>query len=183
VKERPPPMFATVQEIASDLAVSQRTVARLCITGEMPAHKIGRQWRIRRDDYVRWLRKNRAAQWRQFTNVEMSGGSASIGESRKSEDQILKTLCEERGLTFPARSMIHCDCGRDNLVDKKWEEIGGHKESCRFVQPNFLFKPTGFHINWYKYPFRDSYMSHDIPPKKWREIIRVCIASYTPPHT
>lgn len=43
--------------------------------------------------------------------------------------------------------------------------------------PNFIHKPTGLEIQWYKYPFRDSYASKQITPKEWADIIDDCIAS------
>ena len=46
----------TVREAARDvLHVSERTVTRLCVSGEIKAVKLGGQWRINRDallDYV-----------------------------------------------------------------------------------------------------------------------------------
>ena len=64
-----------------------------------------------------------------------------------------------------------CDCGADGKDEEE------HTDACRLVQPNFLYKPTGFRINWYKYPFRDSYMTPPIKPAEWRKIVRHCIAS------
>ena len=90
---------------------------------------------------------------------------------------ILKALCKERGLSYPMGCAVHCDCGRDEAAEKKWGEIGGHKSECRLIQPNFLHKPSGFKINWYKYPFRDSYMTPEISSKEWREIVRDCARS------
>lgn len=75
---------------------------------------------------------------------------------------------------------VHCTCGRDARANVFWGEIGGHTPECRFVQPNFLYKPTGFRINWYKYPFRDSYMSPGITPAEWRKVVRHCIESAAP---
>lgn len=93
------------------------------------------------------------------------------------QDDLLRKLCSERGFTFPQGCMCHCDCGRDERVESKWREIGGHSQNCRLIQPNFLYKPTGFRINWYKYPFRDSYMTPGIKPREWRKIIEHCIDS------
>lgn len=44
-------------------------------------------------------------------------------------------------------------------------------------KPNFVYKPTGFKIDWYKYPFRDSYMNQNISKKEFMEIILKCIES------
>lgn len=40
--------------------------------------------------------------------------------------------------------------------------------------PNFVYKPTNFEIQWYKYPLRDSYMNQNITVKEFKEIIKNC---------
>lgn len=40
--------------------------------------------------------------------------------------------------------------------------------------PNFLYKPTGLVIKWYKYAFRDSYMNQNLTAKQLREIFKKC---------
>ena len=44
-------------------------------------------------------------------------------------------------------------------------------------KPNFVYKPTGYEIDWYKYPFRDSYSNFDITEKEFIEIIENCLKS------
>ena len=61
-----------------------------------------------------------------------------------------------------------CTCG--------YEE-NSHDETCPIVKPNFLFKPTGFSIKWYKYPLRDSYMSHNISLVEFKEVVAKCLES------
>jgi hypothetical protein len=105
-------------------------------------------------------------------------GETPHGKRMKRQDRIAKALCKERGLPYPNGSRVHCDCGHDERAAEHWEKIvGGHTPSCRLVQPNFLYKPTGFRINWYKYPFRDSYMTPRISGDEWRTIIQHCIKS------
>ena len=41
-------------------------------------------------------------------------------------------------------------------------------------EPNFVFKPTGFTIDWYKYPLRDSYSNKEITLEELKEILRIC---------
>jgi excisionase family DNA binding protein len=41
-----PPEFYTAKQAADILALSDRTVIRLCQTGELAGARIGRQWRI-----------------------------------------------------------------------------------------------------------------------------------------
>ena len=44
------PELLTVGEIASYLRVSETTVWRWCSSGQLPAFRIGRSWRVRRSD-------------------------------------------------------------------------------------------------------------------------------------
>ncbi len=47
----------TVREVADYLRVSRVTVWRWCQEGILPASRIGRNWRIRRDDLLQLLEK------------------------------------------------------------------------------------------------------------------------------
>ena len=40
--------------------------------------------------------------------------------------------------------------------------------------PNFVYKPTNFEIQWYKYPLRDSYMNQNITTEQFKDIIKKC---------
>lgn len=97
------------------------------------------------------------------------------GERQGLENALYDELCAKYGVDRKFGAAVHCTCGRDTAADEEWLRMDGHKDSCRFIQPNFLYKPTGFTINWYKYPFRDSYMTPPITAKKWRDIVRHCI--------
>lgn len=48
----------SVPEVASHLGVSQVTVWRLCRDGTLPALRIGKQWRVRREDLEEFLRQS-----------------------------------------------------------------------------------------------------------------------------
>lgn len=63
--------------------------------------------------------------------------------------------------------MVHryCWCGQETCP------------FCNCEKPNFLYKPTGFELSWYKYPLRDSYASEEPNLVKFREIIDKCIES------
>lgn len=98
---------------------------------------------------------------------------AMYDKRQKADEAIRKRLCKERKLPFPNGSAVHCDCGKDEAASKFWDERGGHKEDCRFTRPNFLHKPTGFRINWYKYPFRDSYASRKFTPREFAAMLQV----------
>ena len=47
--------FLTVQEIAREMRVSWKTVVRLIQSGELPAIRFGRSYRILKQDYQRFL--------------------------------------------------------------------------------------------------------------------------------
>ena len=51
--------FLTTEEVLSCLKVNPRTIYRLIRTGELPAVRIGRQWRFRRADLDMWLDRQR----------------------------------------------------------------------------------------------------------------------------
>lgn len=47
--------WTDTETLAKEFHVSSRTVRRLCAKGEVPAIRIGRQWRIRRSDWEQYL--------------------------------------------------------------------------------------------------------------------------------
>lgn len=52
----------TTEEVISYLRVNARTVYRLIQAGDLPAVRVGRQWRVRRGDLDAWLERGRPAQ-------------------------------------------------------------------------------------------------------------------------
>lgn len=40
--------------------------------------------------------------------------------------------------------------------------------------PNFVYKPTGLEISWYKYPMRDAYSNQDISVEAFADILAEC---------
>ena len=53
-------VFLTTEEVLTYLKITPRTIYRLIRNGELPAVRIGRQWRFRRADLDRWLERQRA---------------------------------------------------------------------------------------------------------------------------
>jgi len=51
--------FLTTEEVLDCLKVNPRTIYRLIKTGELPAVRIGRQWRFRRADLDEWINRQR----------------------------------------------------------------------------------------------------------------------------
>lgn len=54
------PPFLTTEEVLGYLKVNPRTIYRLIRTGELPAIRVGRQWRFRRSDLTEWLDRQRS---------------------------------------------------------------------------------------------------------------------------
>lgn len=44
-------------------------------------------------------------------------------------------------------------------------------------KPNFVYKPTGLEIQWYKYPMRDAYSNQNISIKTFKDILTECANS------
>lgn len=44
-------------------------------------------------------------------------------------------------------------------------------------KPNFEIPSENFKLTWYKYPFRGSYSSEKLNPKRWNDLVQKCIKS------
>ena len=51
------PVMLTIAEVAEYLKLHELTVRRLAREGELPAFKVGRQWRIKRDLLESWIKE------------------------------------------------------------------------------------------------------------------------------
>lgn len=40
--------------------------------------------------------------------------------------------------------------------------------------PNFVYKPTGLEIRWYKYPMRDAYSNQDVGVEDFMGLLEAC---------
>ncbi|QPQ55552.1 hypothetical protein IC614_02825 [Allosphingosinicella flava] len=104
---------------------------------------------------------------------------------RVHKDKLLKRLCAECGIDWNGGRgcMVHCTCD----YRSRWTgflEANDHASDCPIITPNFLHKPSGFRLDWYKYPLRDSYSSEPLTRKLMRSMFADCIASMPPlPHT
>ena len=49
------PLVLTVEETAQVLRVTAKLITEMCRKGELPAVKVGRAWRIKRDDVLAYL--------------------------------------------------------------------------------------------------------------------------------
>jgi excisionase family DNA binding protein len=57
--ESPRPSYMTTDEVLDYLKVNSRTIYRLIHRGELPAVRVGRQWRFRQSDLDAWLDRQR----------------------------------------------------------------------------------------------------------------------------
>lgn len=72
-----------------------------------------------------------------------------------------------------------CTCGRDKR-HHEFNQSRDHVKPCEYWwadQPNFLHKPSGYGIHWYKYPCRDGFGTQEMNSKRLHEIINECVES------
>lgn len=89
------------------------------------------------------------------------------------------------------------------VLKSKWEDILGNNghdyendtfmvrsydwglddESDAKNEYHFWHKPSGFKLQWYKYPLRDPYVNMDISHEQFLDILRDCINSIHPNFT
>ncbi len=77
--------FLTTEEVIEYLQVNLRTVYRLIKAGKIPASRVGRQWRFRKEDIDDWLSKQATASVSALSpNTDSAGPKvAALGEPRK----------------------------------------------------------------------------------------------------
>lgn len=51
------------------------------------------------------------------------------------------------------------------------------EDEAKAELPNFVYKPTGLEINWYKYPMRDAYSNQDVSVEDFKQILVKCAES------
>ena len=59
-KKQTPSTLMTVKDVATYLAVTERTVYRLVKDHKLPAYKVGGQWRFKADMIEAWMQKDGA---------------------------------------------------------------------------------------------------------------------------
>lgn len=55
------PTILTVQEVAAYLRLHAVTVYRMAQSGDLPAFRVGRRWRFKRDQIEEWLADRQAS--------------------------------------------------------------------------------------------------------------------------
>lgn len=95
---------------------------------------------------------------------------------RQFEDATYDKWCAHFGLDRKFGAAVHCTCDHSDRWDR-FASADDHIPTCGVVRPNFLHKPSGLELRWYKYPLRDSYMSRQVTSREWRAIIKECLES------
>jgi hypothetical protein len=101
-------------------------------------------------------------------------------EKRKIEKEIYEELTAKHDLPYEGCA-VHCTCDykdrKEQFYEEFIEEHGEHPETCYTMRPNFHHKPTGYKLQWYKYPLRGSYANQDLDFDEFTDIVDDCRAS------
>ena len=94
---------------------------------------------------------------------------------RKEFEDLLLPFMEEIGIGLRGydKEMDETCATYDNEVFTIRPYYWGDEEEIMKL-PNFVYKPTNFQMQWYKYPLRDSYMNQNINVKQFKDIIKKC---------
>jgi hypothetical protein len=100
------------------------------------------------------------------------------GHKISDECNCVQVACEKFGIDPEAPGgYVHCTCGHKN----KWHEFlanNNHTPDCLMKKPNFVYKPTGVEISWYKHAGRGITCNKEEPSAvRWFEVIRDCVDS------
>lgn len=95
---------------------------------------------------------------------------------QKFENKLMTELCQKHKQDRKYSAAVHCTCDY-KAKRAEWCATDDHAKDCPIVLPNFRYKPTGFEIQWYKYPLRDSYKNQSVGLGDFRKIIDTCIGS------
>lgn len=95
------------------------------------------------------------------------GGRYGYGEEYENDAFMMHPFCWCDSPTCPW--CYSCDCEYTDA--ENWEDMRLIKEcdncsNLKTPQPNFLYKPEGFSVSWYKYIGRDMEVNKE-PPKNW----------------
>jgi len=105
----------------------------------------------------------------------------SYDERRAREDRVYRDLTTKYGLSM-AGCAVHCTCTHPGQYQTRFEaaKLGpeGHAGDCPTIRANFLHKPSGLRIDWYKWIGRDmEFRPAEPDPATWRSIFEEVIAS------
>lgn len=101
----------------------------------------------------------------------------------KSKDELLKICtCGTQLKNKKLKEQKELIKDKINEFEKKEKEIYiDHDKNCLLLKHNFVYHPNEddeFWIDWYKYPFRDSYMNKSLTENEIKEIFKDCINEF-----
>lgn len=107
-----------------------------------------------------------------------SRGKYEIVARRQFEDVFIPFLkkigLDERGYSEDGWDKEYATFNNDTFLVRPYY-WGEDEYICSL--PNFVYKPTGLEIQWYKWPFRDSYINQEMPLQQFEQIIEHCLNS------
>lgn len=89
-------VFYTAQEVADLLRMNQQVVQRKLQAGEIPGYRLGREWRVERDQLLEWLERFSNQRQRPLVDrwFEKSGRLKAIPTQRAKRRAVLERLVE-----------------------------------------------------------------------------------------
>ena len=118
-----------------------------------------------------------------FRSIHYRDGDESYLEKREHgypfECDCVQVACEKFGIDPEAPgAYVHCTCGWNERRKEWFENHEGHSPECRIDKPNFVYKPTGVEISWYKHAARGITCNKKQPTAtRWFEVISHCVQS------
>ena len=109
--------FMTTEEVLEYLQVNLRTVYRLIKARNIPAIRVGRQWRFRRRDIEAWLESQRATHQPDSTAPERRAGRPRlllVDDEPSSLDLLTKMLASEYSIVSATDAIGALDMLRGN---------------------------------------------------------------------
>ncbi len=111
---------------------------------------------------------------------DMELGNLMFGNSR-GEYVVDRDVYQEPFARFLKRNGWDWEAIREDNGDMEFENdtfimrayYWGEDEEIAEL-PNFVYKPTGLEISWYKYPMRDAYSNQDVSLDEFKRIIADC---------
>lgn len=102
---------------------------------------------------------------------------AELGDMPYGDERVaaVAALCGRYGLDPHFGSMVHCTCDHRANWDA-WHRANTHDPKCGVARPNFLHKPSGTRVDWYKYIGRG--MEFDpVDRTAWVALMQACMSS------
>lgn len=91
------------------------------------------------------------------------------------EEPFLEFLCKNKFNGYGYRKKSRKDVFENDVFLIRPYYWGEEEEISQL--PNFLYKPNGFTISWYKYPLRDAYCSQEISLDEFLDMLSHCTES------